>query len=101
MYYCEKCHMLNEENHCINCCKKKLREVRDDDYCFLTEKEMMWCEMLKEILDNYDISYICESTNGAAMGLNMGVAIERYQVFTPYANYEQASQIIKHMFDEK
>lgn len=100
MYYCEKCHRLCEEDHCLNCNKKNLREVSDDDYCFLIEKEMIWCEMLKEILTNYDIPYIYESTNGAAMGLNLGVSMERYQVFTPYAHYEQAKQIMKHMFDE-
>ncbi|MEG0368250.1 MAG: hypothetical protein RR585_15505 [Coprobacillus sp.] len=101
MYYCDKCHMIFNENHCLNCGQINLREVHDKDYCFLIEKEMMWCEMFKEVLDNYDIPYICESSMGAAMGLKMGVAIEKYQIFTPYPYYQRAMQIVKHMFGDE
>ncbi|MEG0593216.1 MAG: hypothetical protein RR512_07850 [Coprobacillus sp.] len=99
MYYCERCHALNETDNCINCHKKHLRLVSADDYCFLIEKEMIWSEMLKEVLDNHGIPYICESSNGAAMGLNMGVALEHYQIFVPYNCYQKARGITEEMFE--
>ena len=36
--YCEKCRHLFEGEHCPNCRKSRVRPVKPEDPCFLTEK---------------------------------------------------------------
>ena len=50
MKYCENCHVAAEPPRCPLCGGKRLREVKDEDYCFLTEMRAMEGEMLADIL---------------------------------------------------
>lgn len=100
MYYCERCHWLNVKDICENCHTKSLREVHQDDYCFLVEKEMLWAEALKEILDNHEIPYVCESIHGSAMALRVAPLREDFQFYVPYKYYLKAKELIEKMFQE-
>lgn len=51
MNYCEKCYRVFENEKCPNCNTKHVRKVLENDYCYLVEKDTLWAEMLKEILD--------------------------------------------------
>ena len=57
--YCEKCQALTPENEngCLRCGENARREPQMDDYCFLVEKEMMWGEMLADVL----VGLICSN----------------------------------------
>ena len=37
MKYCENCRAITEEEICEVCGRTELREVKEDDYCLLTE----------------------------------------------------------------
>ncbi len=50
MNYCEKCHAAADSPRCPLCSGKKLREVKDEDYCLLTEMRAVDGEMLADVL---------------------------------------------------
>lgn len=100
MYFCEKCATLNEDKICKNCGNKFLKPIEKDDYCFLTEKELIYAEMLKELLDNYHIPYICEPIMGVGLALKVGIMRESYQFFVPYQYYEECLKIVNGRFKE-
>ena len=55
MYYCEKCKNVNENNNCVYCGKRKLREVNDDDLCFFVELGNFHATMFLEALSSQRI----------------------------------------------
>ena len=101
MYYCERCRSLNENDCCDICGKSHLKEVEPDDKCFLIEKEVMWAEMLIEVLENNQIPYTYTTSMGAGMALKVGPLFERYQIFVPYAYIEQARDCVRTLFKEE
>lgn len=48
--YCEKCSISFETKYCPACGNKSVRMTLSDDMCFLTEKELLWSDMLEDIL---------------------------------------------------
>ena len=99
MLYCEKCHYLSKNETCSNCGDKKLRIVDDEDYYFLIEKEMIWAEMLKEILEKNNIDFISSPVLGAGITTKIGIASETYQFYVRYAQYKEAQKLIEMMFN--
>lgn len=57
--YCENCQALTPENEvcCLRCGEKTARQPRPEDYCFLVEKEMLWGEMLADVLEQENIPF--------------------------------------------
>lgn len=47
-YYCQKCHLIYDQDICLQC-GEKLKEAHLDDDCFLIEKKQLWADadMLK------------------------------------------------------
>ena len=72
MKYCENCHVAAELPRCPLCGGKKLREIKEDDYCFLTEMRAMNGEMLADILRGNGIE--CVSMPSGS-GLNTAMAL--------------------------
>ena len=91
---------LNKGMICKNCGHKLLKPIKKDDYCFLTEKEMIYAEMLKEVLDNYHIPYICEPFMGVGLALKVSIMRESYQFFVPYQYYDESLKIVNEKFKE-
>lgn len=58
MNYCEKCHYLLQENSCYNCGNKKLREPKDNDFCFLADLNSITAKTLENSFDKNDIEYV-------------------------------------------
>jgi len=98
--YCEKCDILFEENVRPVCGNKKVREPADDDPCFLVEKEMMWGDMLADVLKQNGIPFFYKRTLGAGLALRAGPMFERYIFFVPYAQLSKAKDIVEGMFSE-
>lgn len=98
MYYCERCHHLSKKEVCCYCHHQKLRIVRDDDLCFLIERQMIWAEMLKERFDKHHIFYECCVEKGAALALKVGPVLENYHFYVPYSQYCQAKEVVDEMF---
>lgn len=98
--YCEKCDIITDDKVCPVCGNKKVRDPADDDPCFLVEKEMMWGEMLADVLKQNDIPFYYKKALGAGLALKAGPMFERYVFFVPYAQLSKAKDIVEGMFSE-
>ena len=99
MYYCEKCHLITEKEICDCCANKDLREVADDDYCFLCEFEEAIGKMFSEILKNEGIYSVMEPI-GSGVRSNFGLSLGRYAIYVPYRFYFQAEELLEYFQDD-
>lgn len=96
--YCEKCKMLFEGNVCPHCGSSKVREPKDNDECFLTEKEMIWGEMLADMLNQNHIPFYYKRVQGAALAMATGGRSECYRFFVPYSRLALAQDVTEGLF---
>ncbi|MFQ6873565.1 MAG: hypothetical protein ACLT22_08615 [Coprobacillus cateniformis] len=98
-YYCQKCHLIYDQDICLQC-GEKLKEAHLDDDCFLIEKKQLWADadMLKELLEEHHVPYYCASLMGAGMSLKIGPMLETYQFYVPYSHYDEALSCVKTLF---
>lgn len=97
--YCDKCKLIVNEKKCPKCKNEKLRELKDDDLCFLIDIEITWAEMLKEVLENNNIPYTYTKVLGAALAFKMGPLNERYKIYVPYKYFDHAKDIVNSLFN--
>lgn len=100
MYYCERCHLLNQHDVCFQCHRRKLRKVREDDYCFLEMIDALYANMLEEMLERYHIARILKPVIGAGITSSIGIRTEKYEVYVLYKDYQKASMIIQERFQQ-
>lgn len=99
-HYCDRCHLVFDSKICPNCNTKHTREVTQEDYCFLIEKETLWAEMLKEVLENNEIDYAVSPNLGAGLSIKIGIYSEKYKFYVPFKYFNKAKQITQTMFDQ-
>ncbi len=80
--------------------RKKGDSIMDYDFVFLTEKETMWAEMLKDVLQDNSIPFVTKNKLGAAMALKVGPMMERVSFFVPNEHLEKATEIVATLFSE-
>ena len=68
-----------------------------DEYVFLTEKESMWAEMLREVLEDNHIPCVALPVYGAGMTLRAGVQ-ERLQICVPAKDKPRAEELLCELF---
>ena len=93
MKYCEGCHALCSEEVCGLCGSAVLREVREDDYCFLIECNDAFGDMLKLTLAQSGIKCVL-TPFGDGMRSALGLSLGNYAVYVPYARYEEAQGVL-------
>ena len=94
MLYCENCRRLYKEDQvCPECRKAKGRAPKEDDACFVFSGGQIWTDMLCEVFSQNDIPFIRQGRLGAGMAMLTGLSNETYEVYTPYARYEEAAEI--------
>lgn len=98
LMYCEDCKTLFEGTKCPNCIGKRLREVTDKDDCFLIEKEMLWGEMLADLLRQHDIPFYYKSVLGAGIASSIGAYLDRYRFYVPHPHLAAAQEIVDEVF---
>lgn len=96
--YCPNCNVLTNDSRCTVCGSKSVREPRADDYCFLTEKELIWAGALEDILNQNDIPYVTKNVLGAGLAAKMGPALERTRFYVPYAHFQTAQELEQEFF---
>ena len=96
--YCPNCNVLIKGEHCPVCGNQNLREPRADDYCFLTEKELIWACVLEDILKQNDISYVTRNVLGAGLTTKVGSAQERARFYVPFIHYAAAHNLEQDYF---
>lgn len=93
MLYCENCHKLCEDAFCPDCGNESLREVKEDDYCYLTLCHERTGDMLKSMLSDMDISCIL-LPYGDGVRNALGLSLGGYKVYVPYLRYEESKSAI-------
>lgn len=96
--YCPNCNVLLSGNHCPVCGNKNLREPCANDYCFLTEKELIWAGALEDILKQNDIPYVTRNVLGAGLAAKMGPAQERTRFYVPFIHHTSALVLEQEFF---
>lgn len=96
--YCDRCNALFDGNVCPNCGNRKVREPVDEDYCFLIEKDVVFGEMLADILKQNDVPFYQKSVLGAGLALNVGPYLERYRFYVPHSHFQYAKSLVDALF---
>ena len=79
---------------------KRLREVKDEDYCFLTEMRAMEGEMLADILRGNGIECV-SMPSGSGLNTAMALPLENSRLYVPWRSLEQAKAYENQGADER
>lgn len=74
--YCEKCKHIFEGERCPNCRRGRVRQVKPDDPCYLTEKRSPLSGMLGDVLRQEKIPYMTSGRLGAGLSTYVGFVLE-------------------------
>ena len=98
MKYCENCHVAADLPRCPLCGGKKLREVKDEDYCFLTEMRAVDGEMLADVLRGNGIECVA-MPSGNGVRPNFSLWLDKRKLFVPWQSLEQAKAYMREVAD--
>lgn len=102
MNYCEKCQTLTENTHCPNCGNPGLREIRPDDFIFLTTLDEFYGRMYEGALQSQNIETVSRglySNGGLIWGKSVDTDLK--MIFVRYADLDAAKEIYKELFTPK
>lgn len=94
MFYCENCNVAMPTEQCGVCGKKKLREVRDDDFCYLATLTADHAHMLEETLKLEEIPV---AALGAGLDLRTRTSAN-FHLYVPYKFLTKAGEIRRTIF---
>lgn len=100
MNFCEKCNGAFEHERCPVCGSKKIRQARDDDFCFLIEDSVRRSEVLMSVLDAHGIQYSAMPF-GSGVESYFGMSLSNYRIYVQYACLEKARDILHEVEAEK
>ena len=93
MNYCEKCNCISENSKCDNCGFHNLREVKDDDFCFLATVEESFGKQIIELCANEGINCVAVPV-GNGVRSQFALTLGNYQLYVPYGRLGDAKDII-------
>ena len=99
--YCENCGILTELSRCPVCSNRELRVPLASDYCFLTEKELLWSNVLEELLTDNGIPCVTKNALGAGLTSKIGAMQERTRFYVPYLKLKTARALEEEFFAAK
>ena len=98
MLYCKKCSSLYEDGRCPTCGSRNSRPAGQGDVCFLTEKAVMWSDMLADVLGQNGVPFTSKNVRGAGLAVKTGLMSERVRFYVFYENYDEARDIVDELF---
>ena len=98
--YCEKCRHIFDGERCPNCRKGKVRQVKDDDLCYLTEKGSPWNGMLEDVLRQKGIPFMTGGRLGAGLSTYVGPILEVTRFYVRWSDLEKAREVVAALFGE-
>lgn len=98
MKFCGNCHQLTEDAHCP-ICGGVIREVEDEDYCFLTEQPDLIARLVEGRLKDAKLPCVMRPVLGAGVTMRTG-GREWYQLYVPYAVLDQAQTLLRETVQE-
>ena len=93
MNFCEKCRHVTEQTRCENCGSRRLRPVREDDFCFLIEESASYCRSLADSLKQRGISCV-ELPCGSGVGTRSAMPLPNRQMFVQFRFLDRAKELI-------
>lgn len=99
--YCETCNLLTDTASCPDCGSRALRVPLAGDYCFLTEKELLWSPALEELLRDNGIPCVTKNVLGAGLTSKIGTMQERSRFYVPYLKLRPAKALEEEFFSAK
>ena len=100
MYYCEKCRSLSNNEACFRCDCTGLREVRNEDFCFLVECEEIFGRMLEASFLNEGINCALVPV-GSGVRTQLGLSLGGYGIYVPYQFYSKAQDMLTFFTNQK
>ena len=95
MYFCEKCNTLMQDNCCTICGKKDLREVQDDDFCYLVTLNADNAHYFEENLKLHNIPSAL--LGGGGLDLRTRTS-GKFKIYVPYRLLDKATEIYNILF---
>ena len=71
----------------------------NDNYELLAEKELMWAEMLEQVLKDNGVDCVSVPVYGAGMALRGGV-MERHKIYVPKERLAEAKELLNELFSD-
>lgn len=96
--YCPNCHVLVQGNRCPICEKRWLEPPKAEDYCYFTERELLWAGVLEACLRQNEVPYLTQNVMGAGLTAKMGTMRESVKFFVPYGFYDKAKLLEEELF---
>lgn len=96
--YCEKCRHVFEGERCPNCRKGRVRPVRSDDACYLTERSSPWNGMLEDVLRQEGIPFVTSGRLGAGLSTYVGPVLEITRFYVRWTDLAKAQEIVNGLF---
>lgn len=98
---CPSCRLIVRGPRCPDCGSRWLEEPKDSDYCFLTERELLWAGMLEDCLKRNGIAYLTRNTMGAGLTSKIGAMMEMTRFYVPFGDFDRAKSLEEELFSEK
>lgn len=98
MKFCGNCHQLTQDTRCP-ICGGFVREVEDEDYCFLAEQPDIAAKLVEGRLKDANVPCVMRPVLGAGVAQRTG-GREWYQLYVPYAALEQAQILLRDTVQE-
>lgn len=73
-------------------------QEKEEAYCFLTEKEPIWGEMLADVLKQNGVPFVIQKALGGGLRDRVGPLLERYSFYVPPEYSEQAKKLAGELF---
>lgn len=94
MHYCDRCLCITEGEFCPLCGNRNLTAVQASDFCFLTEQDDIWAELLIEILTDHGIEFIRQPVYDARVCAEAGNG-EHQKLYVPYKKLLKAQKLMQ------
>lgn len=94
MNYCENCSYATEDARCPLCGSKKLRLVKDVDYCLVTECKKSQADRRKEDLARCGIQAI-GVPYGDGFRSQLALSLENERLYVPFAQLHETLEILR------
>lgn len=94
MNFCERCNIACDDEICPKCGRKKLRTVREDDFCLVAKVKRAFGDNLKYNLESENIECVL-MPYGTGFGARVALPLEDYLLYVRYKDLDYARQILK------
>ena len=89
---------MYDDPRCPRCGRRHGREVKQDDPCLLTEKDVLWGGLLEDVLQQNGIPFLSRKRLGSGLTAEIGCYLEKVSYFVPYAQIEAAQALVDELF---